>query len=440
MARFLERMLNLQRGDLGRGALLFSYLMLVISSYQIAKASRDSLFLSVYPPEDLSYAIAAIAITVWFVFAGYVVVGRRTILRNLLIGSTLVLIAGFGVFWYGAHYRADVKWQFFVLYVWVGIYGVLAPAQVWTLANFVLTTREAKRVFGMVAGGAITGFILGGFLTSILAQRIGTENLLLVIVFQLLICVALIFLIWRQKRATVAEEAEKEGATLTQSVEESKTLRESVKLIFSSPYLIAIAAVICVSSLVTTFAGWQWVAIAKASIPAKDALTAFFGRFNFWVAIACLATQLLFTARLLRRFGIGPALFVVPVALLGGEVGILLMSGSLLSGVLLKGSDQLLRYSIDKSSVELLYLPIAQNVKLQAKSFIDTVVWRLGDSLAGLVLVLFTDRLGWSPVRVSWVNIVFIGGWLAAAFVARQQYVAQLRESIRQHRLDAERA
>jgi AAA family ATP:ADP antiporter len=439
MARILEKLLNLQRGDLGRGALLFFYLMLVISSYQIAKASRDSLFLSVFPPEDLSYAIAAIAITVWFVFAGYVVVGRRTTLRNLLIGSTLLFIAGFCIFWYGAHYRADLKWQFFALYVWVGVYGVLAPAQVWTLANFVLTTREAKRVFGLVAGGAITGFILGGLLTSLLAERIGTENLLFVIAFQLLLCAVLVFFIWRQRPQSPPSVNARENAA-EEVRTESKTLRQSLQLIVSSPYLIAIAAVICISSLVTTFAGWQWVAIAKANFPQKDVLTAFFGKFNFWVAMACLATQLLLTSRVLRRFGIGPALFVVPVALLGGEAAILLLSGSLLSGVLLKGSDQLLRYSIDKSSVELLYLPIAQNVKLQAKSFIDTVVWRLGDSLAGVVLVLFTDRLRWSVVEVSWVNIVFIGGWLAAAFVARRRYVTTLRECIHQHRLDAEQA
>ena len=433
MTRFLQRIFNLQPGDFSRGALLFAYLMLVISSYQMAKSVRDSLFLNVFEASKISYAIAAIAITVSFVFAGYVTIGRRTTIRNLLIGSSLFFATGFCVFWYGAHYRGGVGWQFFVLYIWVGIYGVLAPAQVWTLANFVLTTREAKRIFGLVAGGAITGFIMGGALTSQLAVPLGTENLLLVIALQIILCAVLVVGIWRQRSTEESIETGQHG-------EAAQTLIEGMKLILSSRYLVAIAGVICISSLVTTFAGWQWVTIAKKAIPDKNQLTAFFGQFNFWVAMACLATQLLATSRVLRRFGIGPALFVVPVALLGGEIGVLVLMGSLSAGVLLKGSDQLLRYSIDKSSVELLYLPIPQNIKLQAKSFIDTVIWRWGDSLAGIVLAIFTDQLKWSVVKVSWVNIFFIGGWLVSAFLARREYVVTLRESILQHRLDAERA
>jgi AAA family ATP:ADP antiporter len=437
MTRFFQRLLHLQRGDFGRGAPLFLYLMLVISSYQMAKSVRDSLFLSVYKPEKISYAITAIAVAVTFVFAAYVTIGRRISVRNLLIGSGGVFIAGFAAFWYGAHYRPDLGWQFFALYVWVGIYGVLAPAQVWTLANFVLTTREAKRVFGLVAGGAITGFIMGGALTNQLAERIGTEGLLLVIAVHIFFCALLVYFIWRSRTTAGAENDWAETAAREES---PQSLAEGMKAILSSRYVVAIAAVICISSLVTTFAGWQWVVIAKQAYPEKNKLTAFFGQFNFWVAMACLATQMLLTSRLLRRFGIGPALFVVPVALLAGEIGVLALLGSLTAGMMLKGSDQLLRYSIDKSSVELLYLPIPQSVKLQAKSFIDTVVWRVGDSLAGVVLAIFTDQLKWSVVKVSWVNIVFIGGWLLAAFFARREYVVTLRESILQHRLDAERA
>ena len=224
MTRFLQRLLNLQPGDFGRGALLFIYLMLVISSYQIAKSVRDSLFLSVYTPSKISYAISAIAIIVGFVFAAYVTIGRRTNVRNLLMGTCLFFAAGFGVFWYGAHFRPDLGWQFFALYVWVGIYGVLAPAQVWTLANFVLTTREAKRVFGMVAGGAITGFILGGAITSQLAERIGTESLLLVIAAHMLVCSGLAFLIWRKRRESLAN-----NPRLRRQREVAQRVREGLK-------------------------------------------------------------------------------------------------------------------------------------------------------------------------------------------------------------------
>ena len=44
----------------------------------------------------------------------------------------------------------------------------------------------------------------------------------------------------------------------------------------------------------------------------------------------------------------------------------------------LKASDQVLRYSIDKATVELLYLPVPPGLTFRVKSFIDTVVYRFG--------------------------------------------------------------
>jgi AAA family ATP:ADP antiporter len=116
-----------------------------------------------------------------------------------------------------------------------------------------------------------------------------------------------------------------------------------------------------------------------------------------------------------------------------------LILGTLAAAILLKGSDSVLRYSLDKSAVELLYLPIPPEIKLQAKSAIDTFIWRLGDGLSGLTLAIFTDRLHWSAQRVSLINFVFIAGWIAAAITARRRYGDTLLQSIRQRRLDAEK-
>jgi len=161
-----------------------------------------------------------------------------------------------------------------------------------------------------------------------------------------------------------------------------------MRLIASSRYLRAIAAVICISSFVTTLTGWQFKAIAKHFLVNRDALAIFFGNFNFYAAIVALLVQLLLTTRCLRRFGIGALLFVLPLTVFAGSA-VLLVLGTLGAAVFLKGNDQVLRYSIDKSTVELLYLPLPGAVKLHAKWFIDTVVWRMGDGLAGITVLVF---------------------------------------------------
>ena len=84
-------------------------------------------------------------------------IARRVHLRNLLVGSMLFFASNCAVFWVLAHYDSHLAWLFPAFYIWVKIFGVLVPTQIWTLANYVLTTREAKRVFGMVGGGGVAG-------------------------------------------------------------------------------------------------------------------------------------------------------------------------------------------------------------------------------------------------------------------------------------------
>ncbi|HSA93734.1 MAG TPA: Npt1/Npt2 family nucleotide transporter [Terriglobales bacterium] len=429
MTGYLERALNLRPGDFGRGILLFLYLFLILASYTIGKVARDALFLDRFDAVKLPWADLASAFLVGLVVAAYLFVARRISLRNLLVGCLLLYSATCVLFWYLAHFHQQ-PWLFPVFYIWVGIFGVLSTMQVWKLANFVLTTREAKRIFGLVGAGAISGAIFGGFASRVTVKAYGTEGLLMGMAVCLAICACLVVLIWRQRQLNPLESGVHEA--------EQPTIVDSLRQIASSPYLLAIASVICMSSFVTTFAGWQFKAIARQFIPEKDALALFFSDFSFLVGILGLATQMLLTSRVLRRFGLGLTLYVVPVALLGGTIGVL-AGGTLLAAVLLKGSDQVLRYSIDKSSIELLYLPLATGFKLRVKSFIDTFIWRLGDGLAALTLVLFADRLRFSARDVGWVNLIFIGGWLAAAYFARRQYVHTLRDSIRRHRLDVER-
>lgn len=437
MKRWIERALNIHPGDLGRGTLLCSSLFLIISSYVIGKVARDALFLARFKAVQLPYADIACALFVGLVIAAYLRIGRHASLRNLLIASQLFFAANCALFWFLAHYY-HLIWLFPVFYVWVGIFGVLAPTQIWTLANYTLTTREAKRIFGMVGGGAIAGWIFAGFVSKTMVKAFGTESLLLVMAGLIAICPVLVIFIWRSGQAELGESSQvaKEAAG---SGSGPRNLHDSVRLVFSSPYLRAIAAVIWVSSFVTTFTGWQFKAVAKEFLVNKDALAIFFGDFNFYAGVLSLLFQLLFTTRCLRKFGISSTLFVLPVAVFVGSVG-LLAWGTLAAAVFLKGCDQVLRYSLDKSTAELLYLPLPGRLKLQVKWFIDTVIWRLGDGFAGLIVLIFATYLHLAARQMSWISLVLVSGWIAAVFVVRRQYVVTLKESIDQHRLDTEAA
>ena len=433
MKRLLHRVLNLREGDLARGALLFAYLFLIITTYVTAKVARDALFLDKFLAVHLPYVDIAVAVLVGFVVAGYVRIGRRLDLTKLLVVSLLFFASHSFVFWVLVkHYHWP--WLFPAFYVWAGIFGVLAPAQVWTLANYVLTTREAKRIFGLLGSGGIAGWIFAGFFCKTIVRFFGTEALLLgMTVF---ISLSAVFVVLIERRRLQDSSGQQQQAAAHGS---PPNLMASLRLVWGSKYLRSVSTLIFLSSYATTMTGWQFKAIAKQFLIHKDQLATFFADFNLFAGLLCLACQLFLTTRFLRRFGIGIALTLVPMALLASSLGVLAM-GTLFSVLILKSTDQVLRYSIDKSTVELLYLPVAPRLKMQVKSFIDTVIWRAGDGLAGIAVLIFATSLHISARSISWVSVVLLSAWLAAAVIARREYVTTLRDSIQQHRLDAERA
>ena len=428
----IARLLQVRRGETSRTVLLFAYLFIIITSYVATKATRDALFLGRFSAARLPYVDIASALTVAAMMAVYLRIHRLVSLRVMLNGTLAVFSASALGFW--ALGRSDEPaWMLPALYIWASVFGVLLPAQVWTLANSVLTTREAKRLYGVVGSGAICGWIVGGVLTKATASRFGAESLLLLTSVALACCPLLVGAIWRQRPTGHASEPGERGDDAA-----PRGLRDSARLVWRSPYLRSIAGIVCLSSLVTTIAAWQFRAIAKAHIPETDALAAFFGTFNIYAGLLSLATQLFVTSRLLRRYGLGVALLVVPIALTAGSVGVLVWGG-LGAAIFLKGGDQVLRYSIDRSTVEMLYLPVPARQTFHAKAFIDTVLWRVGDCVGALLVLACVGMMGLSASQISAVAIPLLAAWIVAASLAERHYVQSLRRNIYEHRVDAER-
>src|SRR4030095_12194853 len=119
-----------------------------------------------------------VAILIGFVVALYIRLGRITSLRNLLLGSLCFYVVTVIILW-GAIPFYPASWILLVLYIGDGIVGALAPAQVWMLANVLWTTREAKRLFGLLGSGGILGGFFAGFISAKNAGAFGPESLLL---------------------------------------------------------------------------------------------------------------------------------------------------------------------------------------------------------------------------------------------------------------------
>ncbi|MGZ4816009.1 MAG: Npt1/Npt2 family nucleotide transporter [Terriglobales bacterium] len=431
MKAWIERVLNIMPGDLGRGTLLCACLFLVITSTVVGKVAGAALFLSRFPARQLALVDISSAVLVALAVAGYVVIARRSSVLNVVVGSLCLFASNCLVFWFLSRHHAKAIWLFPVFYAWVKIVAVLSATQIWTLANCLLTTREAKRIFGMVGSGAILGAIFAGYLSRTTVKALGTESLLMAMTLCYALCAGLVIITWRYGQSCMSQPvASTHGRQTTGDL-------SSFGLILSSPYLRSIATVICISSFITTLVSWQFMAIAQQYFNSKDALAIYFGSFSFYSGMVSLVFQTLLTTRFVRRFGIGTSLVLLPATMLMGSAGLLIL-GTLQAAVLLRGCDQVLRYSIDRSTTELLYLPLPSQIKLKVKWFIDTVIWRLGDAGAGFSVVIFATALRLPARQLSWVALALVGIWLMAVNKARHQYVTTLKQNISQHKIEVE--
>ena len=428
----IRHLLVIRKDDYINSALLFLYLFLVITSLMIAKSVSTALFISAFGALQLPYAIIGQTILITILIALYLRLSR-VLMQALLIPLTLLFLAANALLlWWLL--RFHLPGVIPLLYIWGGMFGVIAPVQVWTIGNYIFNTREARRYFSFIGSGGILGFIFGGYLSKKLAPVFGTENLLPSIAGFCCLAALLARYLWQRNRERIAD-LQAEAAETSEPI----SLKQSAKYIWESKYLLLITALVTIASLATKIVDVQFSAITEQFIRDEDELTAFFGAVYMWLGWGAFFLQLFLGGRMLDKLGIGITILVLPLSLLLSSFAALFFT-ALWTAVLLRLSDQVFKHSIDKSTTELLYLPIPTEIKFQVKSFIDTVVLRAGDGLAGLLLLFFTHviplinraRPGW----ISLLNLPVIGLLIWVALQIRQEYLNALRSGFQNRELD----
>jgi AAA family ATP:ADP antiporter len=430
----IGRMLSLRRGEAVPAALLFFYLFLVMGAYLLGQAVGDALFLQEFP-RQLPYAMMGSALMAGILVALYSRLSARMRLESLIVAVLMFFALSFTLFWWLTQFH--FRWVYWLVLVWVYTAGAVCPMMGWTLANSIMTTREARRLFGYVGAGALLGGAIVSFTAADMVHhgRLAPQTALLVVACLLGICALLVRFLFQSTPSRMENfrhaPAAGDGAP--------KSFGDSYRMICSTRYLLMLTALIAVGCLATSILGYQFKLIAKAGFGDNtEGLAVFFCRFNGYMGLASFVFQLALTPLLLSTFGIRVTLFVTPVALMASSLGVLAAPG-LVTASILRGSHYMLRFSLDKSSTELLYVPVSPESRSQVKSFIDSFIWRSADGVAGIILMLFADVLNLSPSEVSLVNLVALGSWVYIAHQVRHEYLNVLRQAIERRTLDPEK-
>lgn len=433
----LKRFFDLRPGEGLPVLVTCLYIAIVVASYMLAKPIRNGLFLKQYGAYNLAYVYVGVPL----VLAVFVPVYTRIVARRghrAVITATLVFFALNGLaFWY-AFTVSPVPALAAAFYIWVNCYGVIAPVQAWTFAISLFDTRQARRLFGLIGGGAALGAIMGGVLAKTLIGPVGGAVNLMLVMAGLMLLAAVIVNVTRL--VIPLRRASRIGGR------SRVPFRQTLALVARTKYLRLLAAQVVLIAIVTQWSGFQFSLVADRRFGGdENQLTEFFGVFNSSMGVVALLVQLLLTGPALRRFGIALTILLLPASLGLGSFAILLLPG-LWSVLFTNGLDQSLRFSIDKASYELLYVPISPATRSNVKATIDLIVNRGADAVGGVLLglatggFLMTGGAGLDLRGTAAVNLALVAAWIGVALALRRGYVESIEESIHQHRLDTERA
>ncbi len=310
-----------------------------------------------------------------------------------------------------ALYLAPPDWDVWigrVFFVWLSIFNLFVVSIFWATIVDVFSTSQGKRLFGFIAAGATLGAIAGSATTALLAQAVPTWGLMLGAVVLLECAVfsmrGLARLSERLRQAPSGGPEQGTGQVIGGSV------FAGVTRTLASPYLLNISLFLLLFSVTSTYLYFQQAAIAKASFPDRAAQTAFFAGVDLAVNVLTLGVQFFLTGRIVRRLGVGLTLAILPALSILG-FGLLALAPSIAAIVGFQVLRRAGNFAISRPIREVLFTVVAREDRYKAKSFIDTVVYRLGDQ-AGAWSYAGLGAFGLGAATVSLVAVPLSAAWL----------------------------
>lgn len=293
-----------------------------------------------------------------------------------------------------------------VFYVWTSVFALFVVTVFWGFVVDLFRDEQGRRLFGFVSVGASLGGVIGAAATAALAPHLPVFLLLLLAVLPLEAACWLARALDRHAERN-PETLNREGETRV-----GGSAWSGIDPVLRDHRLRNIALWILLMTFASTMLYFVQSHLVGEAITDRAMRRTFLARIDLAVNTVTILTQLLFTAHILRRLGIGLTLALLPaVAALGflvlGTAPTALALGALLVvRVLYDGS----RHALAKPAREVLFTRVGREQRYKSKAFIDAAVYRGGDLLSGWIfaglatlgMTIGSIALAAVPVAVIW--------------------------------------
>ena len=440
---FISRLVEIKSGEVSIAVLLFTFFFLITAPHTIIKALRYADLLDKVGSRGLPLAYLLAAVVTGFVVVLHSKIQFRISNQKLIISSLIFFIIT------GLLFQAFLETGGVVLtylyWVWASVLIVVFMTHFGLMVTEVFNPREARRLIGFCVSGGILGGMLGGFVALFLT-RFHLGQLLLPLACGLLFaCIFVVkaIFIFRKRRQPFTANAQE----ITQEPQKVG-FKDSFNVIRKNHYLVLIAAIVIVTVIIATFIDYQFsLKVEEHFLRAKD-MQAFFGLFFGGLTTFAFFLQLLLTSNFLKNFGIRFTLLLAPIILLLGSFGIVVAGLTLPLAIFIKGSDESLTFSLNQSVREILYIPVASDIRYKVRPFIDMFINRFAKVLAAILLFIagiLSNILGTAVKEVPylsaikdpklaeyliWGVIAFIFLWIIFNLKISREYISVVKQKI----------
>ena len=269
-------------------------------------------------------------------------------------------------------------WVDRVFYVWSSVFALFVVTVFWGFMSDCFDNSQGKRLFSFIAVGSSFGGMAGSLVTSELAEMLPVFLLLL------LACIPLEIASWcarslhrRFNTGSVAIPGEAERVI-------AGNAWSGMQAVFSSRYLMGIAAFIALMTFVSTMLYFQQASLVADAFANRGERTAFYARVDLLVSALTIIFQIYLTARIIKWLGVGLTLAVIPALMALGFI-VLGLYPTLAVLVVVQVIYRAGRYGLTKPAREILWTVLGREAKYKSKPFLDAAVYRGGDLLSGWI-------------------------------------------------------
>jgi AAA family ATP:ADP antiporter len=387
----------------------FAYFFCLLAGYYILRPLRDEMGVAggVRNLQWLFTATFVVMLAAVPVYGALVARVRRRVFIPLVYHFFVVNLA---IFWVLLTLGVERQTVARVFFVWISVFVLFAVSVFWSFMADVWRSEQGKRLYGFIAAGGSAGALAGPAITIGLAGTIGAVNLLIIAALLLeaaVLCAA------RLETATHEDEKQPEAPPTGGGA------IDGILMVLRSPYIAGIALWVGLLSIAATFLYFEQAAIVAAASEDPAVRTRIFATVDLTVGLLTLALQFVATGKLIARFGVGPALALLPLVFAVGFV-VLAAAPVLAVVIAFQALQRTANFAISNPAREVLFTVVERDEKYKAKSVIDIVAVRGADAAGGWLFTALRS-LAAELRAIPVVAVVIAGACLFLAVVLGNQ-------------------